>query len=547
MKYAPEEGTRNGLAQFDTDVSVPTLANMIAEDKEAALLADQFEAQLKKEKDANVAEDLQILAHNERLSIQIDNYSENHRVAYRNPTSWTFSGLRALLDAQMPAERRQSAVFRLMKYAGLTSGYRPLATVMRERTEAQMAKPGMVYPSRPELETQLARNATIIKGIADLFRKYDLTGWEEPFETLKKQLVDYDAWQRAFMLPKAAPRAGLLPEEYALRLEDDGVDIPPDQLATMAHKAFAQIQSEMVPLAAKIAKMHDWPSADYRDVIAQLKKNQIAGAAILPLYTDHLQAIEGIIRDHNLVTLPDRPAIIEVATAAESVQQPAPHMRPPPLVHNSGQRGVFVLPLNIPAGAGQAASTKLDDFSYEAASWALIAHEARPGHELQFDSMVERGVSLARAIYAKNSTNVEGWGLYSEYLVQPYMPIEGQLITLQGRLVRAARAFLDPELQSRKIEPDQALAILTHEVCLSAPLANEEVERFTFRNPGQATSYFYGYTRLLDLRRETEETLGSKFNLMRFHDFILAQGLLPPRVMAKAVRDEFVPQEKSHP
>jgi len=524
MRYAPEEGTRNGLAQYDNDVSVPTLANMLAEDKEAAHLADEFEAQIKKEKDPNVAEDLQILAHNERLSIQIDNYSEGHRVPFRNPTSWIFSGLRALLDTQMPPERKQAAVVRLQKYAGLAPGYRPLAAIMRERTEAQMAKSGMAYPSRRELETQLVRNATVIKGIADLFTRYNLTGWEEPFETLKKQLADYDAWQRATVLPKATTGTGLQPQEYALRLEDYGVDTPPGRLAALAHKAFIDIQAEMAPMAAEIAKTHGWPSADYRDVIAQLKKDQIADAEILPLYTDHLHAIEQIIREQKLVTLPDRPAIIEMATAAESVQQPAPHMRPPPLVHNTGQRGVFVLPANIPAGAGQADSTRLDDFSYEAASWTLIAHEARPGHELQFDSMVERGVSLARAIYAQNSTNVEGWGLYSEYIVQPYMPKEGQLISLQGRLVRAARAFLDPELQSGKIQPEQAMIILTHDVCLSAPLANEEVERFTFRAPGQATSYFYGYTRLLELRKETEATLGYKFNLMRFHDFILAQG-----------------------
>ena len=546
-KYSPEEGSHNGFAQFDADVSVPTLANMLAEDKEATDLAGQFEAQIKKEKDPNVAEDLQILADNERLGIRIDNYTENHRVRFRNPTSWVFSGLKILLDDQVPTERRQAAVARLKSYAGITPGYRPLATIMMERTQSQMAKPGILYPSRRELETQLARNATIVKGIADLFQKYNLTGWQEPFDTLKKQLADYDAWQRATVLPKATTDTRLQPEEYALKLENAGVDIPPDQLAAMAHKAFTEIQSQMAPLAAEIAKAHNWPSTDYRDVVAQLKKNQIAGVDILPLYTDHLHAIEQIIRDHQLVTLPDRPAIIEVATAAESAQQPAPHMRPPPLVHNTGQRGVFILPLNIPAGPGEAASTKLDDFSYEAASWTLIAHEARPGHELQFDSMVERGVSLARAIYAGNSTNVEGWGLYSEYIVQPYLPREGQLITLQNRLVRAARAFLDPELESGKIQPDQAMTILTHDVCLSAPLANEEVERYTFRAPGQATSYFYGYTRMLDLRQQTESALGPKFNLQRFHDFILAQGLLPPGLMKKAVVEEFIPEEKTRP
>jgi hypothetical protein len=134
------------------------------------------------------------------------------------------------------------------------------------------------------------------------------------------------------------------------------------------------------------------------------------------------------------VTLPNRPAIIRLGTLAESAQVPAQHMVPPPFLHNAGQRGVFVLPLSMPAGAGQAAAAKVDDYTFDAASWTLIAHEARPGHELQFDSMVEHGVSLARTLYAFNSTNAEGWGMYSECITLPYMPKEGQLIWI-GNLV----------------------------------------------------------------------------------------------------------------
>jgi hypothetical protein len=42
--------------------------------------------------------------------------------------------------------------------------------------------------------------------------------------------------------------------------------------------------------------------------------------------------------------------------------------------------------------------------------------EARPGHEMQFASLVERGVSTARAIYAFNSINVDGWREYRHRL-----------------------------------------------------------------------------------------------------------------------------------
>jgi uncharacterized protein (DUF885 family) len=78
---------------------------------------------------------------------------------------------------------------------------------------------------------------------------------------------------------------------------------------------------------------------------------------------------------------------------------------------------------------------------------------------------------------------------------------------------------------------------------LSHAFAQEEVERFTYRSPGQANSYFYGYTNLIALRKDAEEALGAKFNQKKFHDFILAQGLLPPDLMWDAVMKVFVPEQ----
>jgi uncharacterized protein (DUF885 family) len=148
-------------------------------------------------------------------------------------------------------------------------------------------------------------------------------------------------------------------------------------------------------------------------------------------------------------------------------------------------------------------------------------------------------------LYAFNSTNVEGWGLYSEYITRPYMPLDGQLISLQFQMLRAARAFLDPELQSGAITPKDAMRILMEDVNLSKPFAEQEVERYTYRAPGQATSYFYGFMRLLQLRAETERALGKKFDQKKFHDFILAQGLLPPNLMRQAVLTDFIPSQQA--
>jgi uncharacterized protein (DUF885 family) len=67
-------------------------------------------------------------------------------------------------------------------------------------------------------------------------------------------------------------------------------------------------------------------------------------------------------------------------------------------------------------------------------------------------------------------------------------------------------------------------------------------ERYTFRSPGQAPSYYCGYTRLMELRTDVERLLGDRFDRRAYHDFILAQGLLPPALLRKAVMAGFVAQ-----
>jgi len=231
---------------------------------------------------------------------------------------------------------------------------------------------------------------------------------------------------------------------------------------------------------------------------------------------------------------------MRVASDAETAAQPAPHMDPPPLIGNKGERGTFVLTMGNPATAGNAAEV-YDDFNHQGGTWTLTAHEGRPGHELQFSAMVERGVSLARSVFAFNSVNVEGWALYSEAEMKPFEPLDGQLFALQARLQRAARAILDPMINLGRIGKERAMEVLTEEVVLSPGYARQEVDRYTFRAPGQATSYFYGYTKLMELRAETEIALGKKFDRQAFNDFVIGQGLLPPALLREAVRTEFIP------
>ena len=539
-RFAPESAGQFGVTGLDEAVSNLSTENRDKGRAATAAALATLQAARKTEQDPLVRQDLDILIKSAQTNLRGGQLFQERMVPYTDVTALVFGGLRSLLDAQVAAERRPAAVVRLRKYAGLVDGYEAVTAQAMRVTRARLADAKLLPPAKSQVERDLANGPIILQGLEKLFELYKLEGWREPYATLKQQLTAYQDFVRTEILPKARTDFRLPADLYAFSLEQVGVGLQSEPLAKMARQAYAEIQGEMQRLAPTIAKARGLQTADYRDVIRALKKEQLVGDAILPHYRKRLEEIESIIRREQLVTLPEREARIRIATDAEAAQNPAPNMRPPRLLGNTGEMGEFILPLNIPAAPGSKAPLTYDDFTFQAASWTLTAHEARPGHEMQFAKMIEAGVSTARALFAFNSVNVEGWGLYAEWMMLPYMTPEGQLISLQFRLVRAARAFLDPELHMGRVTPDEARRVLLDDVVLSQAMTEQEVERYMFRAPGQATSYFYGYTRLRELRPEVERAMGSKFSAREFHDFVLAQGLLPPELLKEAVLARFV-------
>lgn len=535
---APEFASSLGLPGYDSGVLDLKASNAERFRNALATARSQLEKRRASEKDARLQQDLDIMIAAMQQQIESSLINEKFLLPYVDVGQTTFQGLFALLQDDVPAKRRAAALTRLKRYAGLEPGYEPLTELAKQRYNEQAGKPGLLGPVKAQVERSLASTPQYVKGLRDLYAKYKIKGADKALDALEAQLKDYDEWQRSTVLPNAREDFRLPAELYADNLRNVGLDIPPEALIQKARLSYAEIRNEMQAIASQIAAQRQLPDNDYRAVIKHLKQEQIPADQVESTYHDVIGKLEDVIRKERIVSLPKRPMLMRLASAAETAAQPAPHMDPPPLIGNKGERGTFVLTAGNVAGD---AAERYDDFSHKGSTWTLTAHEGRPGHELQFTAMVERGVSLARTVFAFNSVNVEGWALYAEAEAKPYEPLEGQLFALQARLQRAARAILDPMLNLGQISKERAHQVLTDEVGLSNAMATQEVDRYTFRAPGQATSYFYGYTRLMELRAKTEITLGGKFDRMAFNDFVIGQGLLPPDLLEKAVEQEFIP------
>ncbi|HEY5610202.1 MAG TPA: DUF885 domain-containing protein [Thermoanaerobaculia bacterium] len=546
-RQSPEAASQFGVGdRFDTEVfQLPPdyHARNIAMLQEAVA---KLEAKRAEEKDPRVQQDLEIMIDSAKHQIKGIRLSEKYDLQYFDLPQSLFHGIRGLLDDQVPAQRRAAALVRLNKYGGMEKGYTPVAQQAIAFIKPGLRSAALQGPFIGELEKNLGNSARYVAGIGELFAKYKIKGYEKPYAALKMQLADYEAFVRAEILPRARADFRLPEEVYRYRLETSGIDLPVEELVSRAKTSFREIQNEMDSVARLVAKEKGYASSDYRAVIRELKKQQLVGDAILPHYEKRIAELEKLIAAGRVVTIPSRPMKIRLASEAESAATPAPNMRPPRLIGNTGEVGEFVLPLRIPGEKGSG-DTGFDDFTFDAASWTLTVHEGRPGHELQFTSLVEKGVSLPRVFFAFNSVNVEGWALYMEAEMKPMLPLDGQLISLQHRLMRAARAFLDPGLQLGKLTREEAFRVLEEDVVLSHAMAMQEVERYTFWAPGQAPSYFYGSQRWMELRTDAERILGRAFDRQSYHDFALAQGILSPSLMRQAVMEEYIAPRMAKP
>ena len=506
-----------------------------------AVLAE-LRRRLAAETEPRVRQDLEILIQAVEDGLRSAQLTRDNLLPYYNVSQTVFSGVRGLVDPQVPRERYPAAVVRMQKYAGLVGAEKPLTDLAMDRTRERFGVDGLVGPYRGEVIQDLERSESMITGIQELLAGTDLEGWQETYETLAGQLEDYNDWVRAEILPRAREDYRLPPALYEDALRNWGVDEDPADLIEQATSGYMDIRNEMEALAPLVAEEKGYETRDYREVIALLKRDgALDGDKLLDHYHDVLREIEAIIVRENLVSLPERDAGIRIATEAETAMQPAPHLDIPRLLGNTGEYPYFVIPQLQQNDDG---SWQQTDDTYIAGSWTLTAHEARPGHEMQFSSIIESGVSIARALFAFNSANVEGWGLYAEAIVRPYLPLEAQLISLQYRLMRAGRMFLDPMLNLGLITPEAAKRLIVEDMAVGESWAQNEIERYTYRIPGQATAYYYGYRKMQALRALTELRLLDDFDQRAFHDFVLEQGILPPDILKDAVMNEFVPSQR---
>ena len=169
LEHTPEQGSTQGVAKFDDRISDPSRADEVVARRELEAALTKIKAARATVTDKNVQEDIDILQKNFNLQFRVEDFELAREVPFYNASAQVFRGLRGLLDDQVAAPRRTAALVRLRKYAGVEPGYKPFTERLKERESEQIAKPGVIFPSKEQVETDLGGNSNYVEGIAALF------------------------------------------------------------------------------------------------------------------------------------------------------------------------------------------------------------------------------------------------------------------------------------------------------------------------------------------------------------------------------------------
>ena len=476
--------------------------------------------------------DLEILRRH--ISAEIKNIEvRNDEIEFFKASEKIYAAIENILTPNASDTDREQARQRFLKYVnGDGSRLRPTVMQWKKMLERQIPRRGQfVWPSELEVNDYLKNSPVYVAGLTELFGASDLQ-LQSALAKFKEQILDYDEFVREKLLPRARTNPRVPRSYYEVNLHRYGVNLTPEQLEQRALSEYQELLPQFLALAQKIGAQKGLPENERTPfyVSQALRAEGVSGADELMQFTFKIaEDLETLIRDQDLLTLPEWPVVIRQSTEAENAASPFPHVIPAAPLAMGTDKPEYIFPIH-PDGS----AVDLDSHYY-AAAVTLVAHEARPGHELQFAHITQHG-SRARAAFGQTSAVVEGWAMYVEHLLMPYHNDEARYGALQSILFRIARAFLDPMVQRGAADEAKVVKVLVDEVGISEVFARTDYGRYVWRWPGQATSYYYGMRALLDVKAQMQAELGPRFSERQFNDAVVSSGFVPFDLLPEVLR-----------
>lgn len=335
------------------------------------------------------------------------------------------------------------------------------------------------------------------------------------------ELEDFIQFLETELLPRAKGNFAIGKTLYNQLLKTQHqLSLDADKLLKLANTQIKRYEKELVEVAGQISKKKDW-----RTIIEDLKADHPSAQALPGAYRKELRAARSFLIEKDLVSIPEGEEIEVVATPgfAKPLTPYTDYLAPAPL--DEARTGTFWV--STPVGMTTAEITQRLRGHSKWVMPLLAIHEGYPGRHLLRVRAAEQ-TRLIRHI-GDSPVLTEGWAFYCEEMMveQGFLDNPRQrLFQLKDALWRAYRVIIDIGLQSKTMNPTQAIKLLVDKAGLEEPTAEAEVRRYC-QTPTQPMSYLVGKLEIEALLADYRKSTGSAFSLKAFHDTLLSHGSLP--------------------
>jgi uncharacterized protein (DUF885 family) len=169
---------------------------------------------------------------------------------------------------------------------------------------------------------------------------------------------------------------------------------------------------------------------------------------------------------------------------------------------------------------------------------AIAYHEGIPGHHLQFSIAQELSGLPAFRRFSQYNAYSEGWAFYAERLGKDagfYQDPYSEYGRLGNEMWRSVRLVVDTGVHDKHWSRQQMIDFFREHTAMDDQNIATEADRY-IAWPGQALAYKLGQMKILELREQARQALGSRFDIRAFHDAVLEGGPVPLDVLEVRIK-----------
>jgi hypothetical protein len=304
------------------------------------------------------------------------------------------------------------------------------------------------------------------------------------------------------------------------------IDLPAAQLLEVGERELAAAERAFIAAAARIDPQHH-----ALGVWAQILRDHPARGALVPAAQKAVDALQAFVTGKGLITLPSPDPVVVAAAPPYDLGLASMHSSPP--LEATPVKSYFYITDAQAEWDAARQDAWLQKFNIPTLT-VIAAHEVMPGHYVHSLFMRRTPGKIRRIWIGLNpfpqpSSGQDGWAHYAEQMVldEGFMADDPRyrMAQLSEAMTRICRLIAGIQLHTGAWSVDQAAQLFELRAHLPPPAARQEAERGTY-DPTYG-GYFLGKLQALKLRDDVRATEGAAFDLRRFHQRVMTNGIAP--------------------